>query len=76
MFNDLHGISIAQCSRDDIGRETPQGLILGHGYNITKVLDIAVPKKLQAKIGHQQMYMFRLANPWNVKEWKGAWSDG
>ncbi|XP_052234356.1 calpain-5-like isoform X2 [Dreissena polymorpha] len=64
------------CTNDDIGRETAQGLILGHGYNITNVIAIDVPKKLQGKIGSKELYMLRLANPWNVKEWNGAWSDG
>ncbi|XP_052787580.1 calpain-5-like [Mya arenaria] len=65
-----------QCSKDDIGSETAQGLILGHGYNITNVIQIEVPKKLQGKIGQKILYMLRLANPWNVKEWNGPWSDG
>ena len=56
--------------------ETPQGLILGHGYNVTKVLEVEVAKKLQGKIGSPKLFMIRLANPWGTKEWSGPWSDG
>lgn len=65
-----------ECSLDDIGMETPQGLILGHGYNVTKVLEVEVAKKLQGKIGSPKLFMIRLANPWGTKEWSGPWSDG
>ncbi|KAL4216640.1 Calpain-6 [Mactra antiquata] len=64
------------CTDAQIDQETPQGLILGHGYNITKIMDLDVPKKLQGKIGAQKMFMIRLANPWGTKEWSGAWADG
>lgn len=40
------------------------GLITGHAYTISKVIEIA---------GHK---LIRLRNPWgNDEEWKGAWSD-
>uniref|UniRef100_A0AAG5DW99 Calpain catalytic domain-containing protein n=1 Tax=Anopheles atroparvus TaxID=41427 RepID=A0AAG5DW99_ANOAO len=51
---------------------TPEGLITGHAYSITKaqVVDIKTPK-FQGKVK-----LLRLRNPWgNDKEWNGAWSD-
>lgn len=62
------------CSREDIDRETQQGLIMGHGYNVTKVMQISVPKKAKGQIG-QTLYMIRLLNPWGLKEWSGPWCD-
>lgn len=52
--------------------ETPQGLIRGHAYSITKaqMVDIVTPK-VSGKIP-----MLRLRNPWgNEAEWSGAFSD-
>lgn len=52
--------------------ETPEGLIRGHAYSITKVcmIDIATPNR-SGKIP-----MIRLRNPWgNEAEWNGPWSD-
>ncbi|XP_037048714.1 calpain-A isoform X5 [Bradysia coprophila] len=52
--------------------ETPQGLIKGHAYSITKVelMDIVTPNT-SGKIP-----MIRLRNPWgNEAEWNGPWSD-
>ncbi|XP_068144740.1 calpain-A [Drosophila tropicalis] len=52
--------------------ETPQGLIRGHAYSITKVclIDIVTPNR-QGKIP-----MIRMRNPWgNEAEWNGPWSD-
>ena len=53
--------------------ETDVGLIRGHAYSITKVV--------QAKIdtGNKQgvFPLVRVRNPWgNEAEWKGKWSDG
>lgn len=53
--------------------ETPEGLIKGHAYSITKVslVDINTPN-MSGKIP-----MLRLRNPWgNEAEWQGPWSDG
>jgi calpain len=52
--------------------ETPEGLIKGHAYSITKVkyLDIQTPKS-SGKIP-----LIRIRNPWgNEAEWTGPWSD-
>jgi calpain len=51
---------------------TPQGLVMGHAYSITKVkmIDIEMPKK------SGKIEMIRMRNPWgNEVEWKGAWGD-
>lgn len=53
-------------------QETPEGLVKGHAYSITKIkyVDIATPTK-KGKIP-----LIRLRNPWgNETEWKGAWGD-
>ncbi|KAG5888428.1 hypothetical protein JTB14_020203 [Gonioctena quinquepunctata] len=53
--------------------ETPEGLIRGHAYSITRVqyVDIQTPN-VTGKIP-----LLRLRNPWgNESEWNGAWSDG
>jgi hypothetical protein len=52
--------------------QTPEGLIKGHAYSITKVkyVDIQTPRT-SGKIP-----LIRVRNPWgNEAEWKGAWSD-
>ncbi|XP_049818414.1 calpain-A-like isoform X3 [Aethina tumida] len=52
---------------------TPEGLIRGHAYSITRVqyVDISTPN-VTGKIP-----LLRLRNPWgNEDEWNGAWSDG
>nr|XP_023027793.1 calpain-A-like isoform X3 [Leptinotarsa decemlineata] len=53
--------------------QTPEGLIRGHAYSITRVqyVDIQTPN-VTGKIP-----LLRLRNPWgNESEWNGAWSDG
>ena len=64
-----------QCQRSEVGKELPQGLILGHGYNVTRIVDVKVDKKLQGAIGSGVLKMVRLSNPWGTKEWNGPWSD-
>ncbi|XP_073995003.1 calpain-A-like isoform X9 [Rhodnius prolixus] len=52
--------------------KTPQGLVKGHAYSITRVqyVDINTPN-VSGKIP-----LLRLRNPWgNEDEWNGAWSD-
>lgn len=52
--------------------ETPQGLIRGHAYSITKatMVDIITPNTTG------KIPLLRLRNPWgNEAEWNGAWSD-
>jgi calpain, invertebrate len=68
--------SMMACSieADPKGTEavTPQGLVRGHAYSITKVamVDIITPNT-KGKIP-----MLRLRNPWgNEAEWIGQWSD-
>lgn len=52
--------------------ETPEGLIKGHAYSITKVkyVDIQTPNAVG------KIPLLRLRNPWgNETEWNGPWSD-
>ncbi|XP_077283019.1 calpain A isoform X1 [Arctopsyche grandis] len=75
----LHGYqrsSLMGCSIEPdpsvLEAETPQGLIRGHAYSITRVcyVDIETPGR-QGKIP-----LLRLRNPWgNEAEWNGPWSD-
>ncbi|XP_011494176.1 PREDICTED: calpain-A isoform X2 [Ceratosolen solmsi marchali] len=70
--NSLMGCSI-EPDPNILEANTPQGLIRGHAYSITKVkyVDIQTPGQ-SGKIP-----LLRLRNPWgNEAEWNGAWSDG
>ena len=52
--------------------KTPQGLIRGHAYSITKtsMVDVATSGK------ELEIPILRVRNPWgNEAEWNGAWSD-
>lgn len=52
--------------------ETPQGLVKGHAYSITRVcyVDITTPNTTG------KIPLIRLRNPWgNEAEWNGPWSD-
>lgn len=51
--------------------QTPQGLVRGHAYSITKavLVDVVTPK-VSGKIP-----LLRLRNPWGNVEWNGAWRD-
>ncbi|KFB50195.1 calpain, putative [Anopheles sinensis] len=51
---------------------TPEGLITGHAYSITKAMEVDIKTpKFQGKVK-----LLRLRNPWgNEAEWNGAWSD-
>jgi calpain len=67
----LMGCSI-EPDPDVLEAQTPEGLIRGHAYSITKVqyVNIATPN-VSGKIP-----LLRLRNPWgNESEWNGAWSD-
>ncbi|XP_060570764.1 calpain-5-like [Ruditapes philippinarum] len=59
------------CKKGDIDRTTNHGLILGHGYNITKVVDVDI----SSKTGHGTMFMIRLSNPWGTQKWSGPWAE-
>ena len=53
-----------------------QGLVKGHGYIMTDLRQIQLPKALKGKLGNQtHLRLVRLRNPWGTKEWTGAWSD-
>lgn len=53
---------------EDPEYETPEGLICGHAYSITKVKAF--------DLNGETVKILRLRNPWgNEKEWNGAWCD-
>lgn len=69
--NSMMGCSI-EPDPNVLEAETPEGLIRGHAYSITKVkfVDIQTPNT-SGKIP-----LLRLRNPWgNEAEWNGPWSD-
>ena len=52
--------------------ETPQGLIRGHAYSITRVKYV----EIQTPNQYGRIPLLRLRNPWgNEAEWNGPWSD-
>ncbi|XP_031840305.1 calpain A isoform X4 [Nomia melanderi] len=52
--------------------ETPQGLIRGHAYSITRVKYV----EIQTPNQYGKIPLLRLRNPWgNEAEWNGPWSD-
>lgn len=52
--------------------ETPQGLIRGHAYSITRVKHV----EIQTPNQYGRIPLLRLRNPWgNEAEWNGPWSD-
>jgi calpain len=57
---------------DEVEELTPQGLVKGHAYSITKIkfANIKMPKS------SGKIELIRLRNPWgNEVEWKGNFSD-
>lgn len=70
--NSMMGCSI-EPDPNVLEAETPEGLIRGHAYSITKVqfVDIQTPNTTG------KIPLIRLRNPWgNDAEWNGPWSDG
>uniref|UniRef100_A0A6G1SCT2 Calpain-A n=1 Tax=Aceria tosichella TaxID=561515 RepID=A0A6G1SCT2_9ACAR len=64
----LIGCSIEAQDESQRENELPNGLIKGHAYSVTSVLEITVQNR--------QLPMLRLRNPWSgTTEWKGPWSD-
>lgn len=64
----LIGCSIEAEDETQRENELANGLIKGHAYSITYVLDL--------QVSGQNLPMLRLRNPWSgTSEWKGPWSD-
>lgn len=68
--------SLVGCSIDPdpkvVEAKTPQGLIKGHAYTVTKVAMVNI--KTPNTTG--KIPLLRIRNPWgNEAEWNGAWSD-
>ncbi|XP_052861504.1 calpain-B-like isoform X3 [Anopheles cruzii] len=69
--NSMFGCSI-EADPHVLEAETPEGLIRGHAYSITKIqlVDIETPGR------SGRIPLIRLRNPWgNEAEWNGPWSD-
>uniref|UniRef100_A0A336LNB6 CSON015267 protein n=1 Tax=Culicoides sonorensis TaxID=179676 RepID=A0A336LNB6_CULSO len=69
--NSMMGCSI-EPDPNVLEAETPEGLIRGHAYSITRVkfVDISTPNTTG------KIPLLRLRNPWgNEAEWNGPWSD-
>ena len=62
--------------------ETNMGLIIGHAYSITMVVDLPVDtakgdlKLVASRIHNNHLRMVRLRNPWGQGEWRGPFCDG
>ncbi|XP_043786438.1 calpain-B isoform X5 [Apis laboriosa] len=69
--NSLMGCSI-EPDPNILEAETPQGLIRGHAYSITRVKYV----EIQTPNQYGKIPLLRLRNPWgNEAEWNGPWSD-
>ncbi|XP_014612871.1 PREDICTED: calpain-B isoform X2 [Polistes canadensis] len=69
--NSLMGCSI-EPDPNVLEAETPQGLIRGHAYSITRVKYV----EIQTPNQYGRIPLLRLRNPWgNEAEWNGPWSD-
>ncbi|XP_053974220.1 calpain-A-like isoform X6 [Hylaeus volcanicus] len=69
--NSLMGCSI-EPDPNVLEAETPQGLIRGHAYSITRVKYVEI--EMPNRVG--RIPLLRLRNPWgNEAEWNGPWSD-
>lgn len=65
----LIGCSIEAQDESQRENELPNGLIKGHAYSITSVINLPYEGR--------HIPMIRLRNPWSgTSEWNGAWSDG
>ncbi|XP_029176499.1 calpain-A isoform X5 [Nylanderia fulva] len=69
--NSLLGCSI-EPDPNIVEAETPQGLIRGHAYSVTRVKHV----EIQTPNQYGTIPLLRLRNPWgNEAEWNGPWSD-
>ncbi|XP_018396576.1 PREDICTED: calpain-A isoform X2 [Cyphomyrmex costatus] len=69
--NSLLGCSI-EPDPNIVEAETPQGLIRGHAYSVTRVKNV----EIQMPNRYGTIPLLRLRNPWgNEAEWNGPWSD-
>lgn len=64
----LIGCSIEAQDESQRENELPNGLVKGHAYSITSVLE--------TDVGGRTVPLLRLRNPWSgTSEWNGPWSD-
>ncbi|XP_073995034.1 calpain-A-like isoform X3 [Rhodnius prolixus] len=67
--------SLMACANLDfdavVESRTPQGLITGHAYSVTKVQYVEVDTPTLSG----WFPLVRIRNPWGTGEWNGAWSD-
>ena len=60
--------SIISCTTTSTEDVSSVGLITGYTYNLFAIYQI------QDSQGNN-VYLFRLRNPWSIGEWNGDWSD-
>jgi calpain-5 len=65
-------------SKAEMEEQLSCGLIKGHAYGITKIMNIKIKEnKVLRFLGNREiLHMVRLRNPWGKKEYNGPWSDG
>ena len=64
-----------QCDTDSSGDATEEGLIKGNGYAVTAIRVIQVPKDLREMVGTPELFVVRMRNASEKKQWNGSWSD-
>jgi len=75
----LMGCSIPVMSRQEMESRLDNGLIMGHAYSITGLVELE--RRLPQGSGRwgtggrEEVKLIRVRNPWGAKEWNGAWSD-
>ncbi|XP_075239405.1 calpain-9-like [Convolutriloba macropyga] len=69
----LMGCSIPVETRQDMEAKLDNGLIVGHAYSITGLVELE--RRRPGNRGNEVVKLIRVRNPWGAKEWNGAWSD-